>query len=492
LYNTLHRDIEPFTPHKPGQVSLYVCGMTVYADAHVGHARAMVVFDTLARYLRHRDWDVKFIRNYTDVDDKIIAAANEAGEDPGALAERFIARFREDVAHLGLLPPTSEPRVTESIDDIVAIIQKLVDGGHAYASEGSVWFSVQSCPDYGQLSGQRVDEVKSEDPGRGKRAAQDFALWKAVKPGEPAWPSPWGPGRPGWHIECSAMVHKELGTELDIHGGGLDLVFPHHENEIAQSECAYGHKPFARYWMHNGLLVMDSGGKMGKSKGNAFTIRSALERFPAEALRLYYLQVHYRSPLPWDVEALPEALALLARLYEARDAALAMEGDGKLEDMAKELGADAKTVIELAERFPARFYEAMDEDFNTARALGYAFELARAVNRLSNHKKAAKKGGPIAKKALAAFDVVTRAIGILEHDSDAFQEEVKQKRLLAMGLDRAEIERAIVDRKRARDEKRWQDADAIRADLDQKGIAVMDNPTGTIWRVRLEAAATEK
>jgi cysteinyl-tRNA synthetase len=492
LYNTLHREVEPFIPHRPGRVSLYVCGMTVYADAHVGHARAMVVFDTVSRYLRHRGWDVNFIRNYTDVDDKIIAAAKDTGEDPAAFAERFITRFREDVAHLGLLPPTSEPRVTESIDDIVAIIQKLVDAGNAYAADGSVWFSVASCPDYGKLSGQKVDEMRSGDAEGGKRAPQDFALWKAAKAGEPAWPSPWGEGRPGWHIECSAMVLKQAGLELDIHGGGLDLVFPHHENEIAQSECANGHVPYARYWMHNGLLVMDSGEKMGKSKGNAFTIRAALERFPSEAMRLYYLQVHYRSPLPWDVEALPEALALLARLYEARDAALAMEGDGKLDEMLKELGADARTAYELAEKFPARFYEAMDDDFNSARALGYAFELARAVNRLSNHKKAKKKGGPIARKALEAFAVVTDAIGLLAHDSEAFHDEVKRKRLATMGLERADIDQAIVDRRKAREEKRWADADAIRDDLDRKGIVVMDNPEGTVWRVRIEASEAEK
>jgi cysteinyl-tRNA synthetase len=485
LYDTLSRSVAEFRPIEPGRVRLYVCGMTVYDHAHVGHARAMVTFDMVARYLRHRGWDVTFVRNYTDVDDKIIQRANERGEEALALAERFIASFVDDCAALGLEKPTYEPRVTQSMPEILALIQKLIDGGHAYPAEGSVWFSVETFPPYGKLSGQKVEELRSSDPDSGKRAGQDFALWKAAKPGEPAWESPWGPGRPGWHIECSAMALKHLGEEIDIHGGGLDLVFPHHENEIAQSECAH-EKPYARYWLHNGLLTMTGGQKMGKSLGNVFNIKDAVKLFPAEALRLYYLQVHYRSPLPWSLEALPDALGLLARLYEAKEVATQMEGDEPVDRIVKELGADAARVVEMSDAFPARFYGAMDDDFNTAKALGYAFELARAVNRFGNHKKAKKRGGPVAQKALAAFDVIASSLGLLQMAPSAFIDEVKDKRLPELGLTRDEVDRLLAERLDARAQKDWARADAIRNELENKGIAVMDRADGVDWRVRLD------
>ena len=487
LYNTLTREVEDFRPVEPGKVRLYVCGMTVYDDAHVGHARAMVTFDMVTRYLRHRGWDVTFVRNYTDVDDKIIRRANERGEDPAALAERYIASFVEDVEELGLLRPTHEPRVTQSMPEIIAMIEKLVASGHAYPSEGSVWFAVETFPSYGKLSGRKVEDLRaSADQDSGKRAAADFALWKAAKPGEPAWESPWGPGRPGWHIECSAMAAKHLGEELDIHGGGLDLVFPHHENEIAQSECGHAHEPYARYWMHNGLLNMASGEKMGKSLGNVFNIKEALKLFPAEAMRIYYLQVHYRSPLPWSVDALPDALGLLARLYEAKENAAQMEGDEPLDRVVKELGADAARAVEMAEAFPARFHAAMDDDFNTAKALGYAFELARAVNRFANHKKAKKRGGPVAKKALAAFDALASGMGLLQMEPSAFIDEVKDKRLPALGLTREDVQARLDARAAARVAKDWAKADSLRLELEEKGIAVMDRADGFDWRVRLD------
>lgn len=487
LYNTLTREVEDFRPVEPGKVRLYVCGMTVYDDAHVGHARAMVTFDMVTRYLRHRGWDVTFVRNYTDVDDKIIRRANERSEDPAALAERYIASFVEDVEELGLLRPTHEPRVTQSMPEIIAMIEKLVASGHAYPSEGSVWFAVETFPSYGKLSGRKVEDLRaSADQDSGKRAAADFALWKAAKPGEPAWESPWGPGRPGWHIECSAMAAKHLGEELDIHGGGLDLVFPHHENEIAQSECGHAHEPYARYWMHNGLLNMASGEKMGKSLGNVFNIKEALKLFPAEAMRIYYLQVHYRSPLPWSVDALPDALGLLARLYEAKENAAQMEGDEPLDRVVKELGADAARAVEMAEAFPARFHAAMDDDFNTAKALGYAFELARAVNRFANHKKAKKRGGPVAKKALAAFDALASGMGLLQMEPSAFIDEVKDKRLPALGLTREDVQARLDARAAARVAKDWAKADSLRLELEEKGIAVMDRADGFDWRVRLD------
>ena len=484
IYNTLSKKIEDFTPITAGEVRLYVCGMTVYDHAHVGHARAMVVFDAFARYLRHRGWNVRFIRNFTDVDDKIIHRAAERGQEAMALAEFYIQSFQEDTGNLGLLKPDAEPRVSQSIDDINAMIGRLLDNGHAYVNEGSVWFDVGSFSEYGKLSGQKVDELRSADDAAGKKNSADFALWKAVKPGEPSWESPWGPGRPGWHIECSAMAYATLGSEIDIHGGGLDLVFPHHENEVAQSECA-NHSPFARYWMHNGLITMKGGRKMGKSLGNVINIRDALKAYPAEAVRIYLLQSLYRSPLPWSETALNEALSMLARLYEAKELAMQMTGTEKATDVAKSLGEDAAAVLELGEQFIDKLYSALDEDFNTSLALSHAFELARAINRFSAHKKAKKRGGPIVAAALAGFARMGEAIGLLGDDPVAFQVEVKQKRLEAMGLSREEIESTLEARKQARTNKDWAKSDELRDDLAAKGILVMDTPDGVDWRIQL-------
>ena len=492
IYNTLSRTVEDFTPSTPGQVSLYFCGMTVYDHCHVGHARAMVTSDMVARYLRHRGWDVEFVRNYTDVDDKIIRLAAELDEDPLAYAERYIQSTKEDFTALGLITPDHEPRVSNSMEEILDIIGKLVERGHAYESEGSVWFDVATFAEYGKLSRRKVEDMRQpEEAVPGKRAQVDFALWKAAKEGEISWPSPWGDGRPGWHIECSGMAFKHFGEQIDIHGGGLDLVFPHHENEIAQSEAAHDHAPYARYWMHNGLLTMSSGEKMGKSLGNAYGIKGVLEVFPAEALRIYYLQVHYRSPLPWSVEALPDALALLARLYEAKEAASQMGGEEPVEQVASSLGKDATRVVELANTFEARFHAAMDDDFNTAKALGFALELARAVNRLSNHKKAKKRGGPIAALALSAFDLVGEALGLLQMSGEEFAEEVKDKRLPSMGLTREDVERKLAARAAAREAKEWDEADAIRASLEKLGIQVMDRPDRVDWRIRLDVRDDE-
>jgi cysteinyl-tRNA synthetase len=491
LYNTLSRKVEDFQPLRPGEVGIYVCGMTVYDRTHVGHARAMVVFDTFSRWLRHEGWKVRFVRNFTDIDDKIIDRAGRLGIDPAKLAQDEIDAFHRDMAALGLRTPDEEPRVTASMDHIKGLIATLVERGHAYAAEGSVWFSVESFPRYGALSGRKVEDMRSADAAAGKRHPADFALWKAAKPGEPAWESPWGPGRPGWHIECSAMVKHALGDTIDIHGGGLDLVFPHHENEVAQSECGNG-LPYARYWMHNGLLTMASGQKMGKSLGNVINIEDVLTQFPAEAVRLYYLQNHYRSPLPWSAEALPEALAMLSRLYEARDVAESMEGNEgqqEAERVAKELGEDAQAVLEQGRAFPARMHEALCEDFNTSQALAHLFSLARAVNRFGGHKKAKKRGGPVVAPALAAFRSVADAIGLLAMPTQAFLDEVKDKRVAALGLDRATIEAQVAERVRLREAKQWTEADAIRQALDAQGIVVMDGPEGSRWRVRLDTPA---
>jgi cysteinyl-tRNA synthetase len=450
LYNTLSRSIEDFVPQQPGKIGLYVCGMTVYDRCHVGHARAMVVFDAFVRYLRYRGWDVNFVRNFTDIDDKIIARANELGEDPAALAQRYIDAFHEDAENMGLIEPDSEPRVSTSIDAIQTMIATLIEKGKAYENEGSVWYSVPDFSDYGKLSGQKVDELRSADEVPGKRHPADFALWKAVKPGEPDWPSPWGPGRPGWHIECSAMCCSELGPTIDIHGGGLDLVFPHHENEIAQSE-------------------------------------DVLREYPAEVLRLYYLQSCYRSSLPWNADALPEALCMTCRLYEAREVAESMGGQEKAEQVAKDLGEDAQRVLDLSTAFEAEWLGSLDHDFNTAKGMAALFELVRAVNRFSNHKKARKRGGPVVAKALECFQVVSDSVGLLSQDVASFMEEVKTKRLTAMGVSRSEIEDLLVARTNARASKDWAEADRIRDTLLEKSIVIMDRPEGVDWRVRVGA-----
>jgi cysteinyl-tRNA synthetase len=484
LYNTLSRSVEDFTPLKPGHIGLYVCGMTVYDLCHAGHARAMVTFDTFVRYLRYRGWSVKFVRNFTDVDDKIIKRAAEQGVEPLALAQQQIDFFHEDVRALGLMDPDEEPRVSTSIGDIIAMVERLVERNHAYAVDGNVWYDVRSFENYGALSGQKVDELRNPDVGDGKRSATDFALWKATKPGEPSWESPWGAGRPGWHIECSAMASACLGDTFDIHGGGLDLVFPHHENEIAQSEGASG-CGYARWWMHNGLLTMQGGRKMGKSEGNAFSIRDLLSLFPAEAVRLYYLQSHYRSPLPWDQDALPSALAMVCRLYEAREVAESMKGQEKAEDVAQSLGDDARAVLDLSRSFEAQFHGALDDDFNTSKALSYVFELARAVNRFSNHKKARKRGGPVVAEALRCFAMVSASLGLLGDEVSAFMNEVKEKRLGAMGIGQEDVERLIEQRTGARQAKDWARADAIRTELEAMNIVVMDTAAGVDWRVRI-------
>ena len=484
LYNTRTRSVGPFEPVEPGKIGIYVCGMTVYDRCHMGHARAMVVFDAFVRYLRFRGWDVNFVRNFTDVDDKIIARAQKLDEDPIALAARFIDAFHEDADELGLIRPDAEPKVSETIDGIQDLIQSLVDKGNAYTSDGTVWFDVKSMPSYGQLSGQKVDELQSPDTVPGKKHPADFALWKAVKPGEPSWESPWGPGRPGWHIECSAMSMGCIGETLDIHGGGLDLVFPHHENEVAQSE-AHTHKTYANYWMHNGMLTMANGQKMGKSLGNVWNVQNALDAFPAEALRLYYLQALYRSSLPWGDEALPDALSSLCRLYEAREVAEAMGGQEDASQVARDLGEDAARVLELSNNFQGQFLGALDDDFNTAKAMASVFELVRAVNRFANHKKAKKRGGPVVKGALAAFELVSNALSILSMDVDAFQEEVKAKRCAAMGIERSDIEAKIQARTDARANKDWAASDALRDELDAAGIVLMDGSETTTWRIRI-------
>ncbi|MDQ3035965.1 MAG: cysteine--tRNA ligase [Myxococcota bacterium] len=486
VYDTLRRSIVPFSPRRPGHVGLYVCGMTVYDHAHVGHARAMVVFDALVRYLRHRGWDVTYVRNHTDVDDKIIRRARERGEDPLERAQRFVDAFEGDMAALGLLRPDAEPRVTRSIPAIVAMIEALIAKGHAYAApSGDVWFAVATFAAYGALSRQRGEHLDaSPDEDTGKRDRRDFALWKAARPGEPSWAAPWGAGRPGWHIECSAMAREALGDALDIHGGGLDLVFPHHENEIAQSECAHG-PGYAGHWMHNGLLVTSGGAKIARSEGNGAAIREVLARMPAEALRFAYLRAHYRSPLAWDERAIDDALSQLARLYEALEAAAELRGEGDPDRCADELGDDARMALELARSFEERVHDALDDDFDTPRAVVHAIELARAMQRMSQHPRARRHGAPIARLAIASLQSLRRTLGVLASTPAQFDDEVRRKLLPRLGLDEVHVESRLAARTGARARRDFDEADAIRAELESLGLDIRDAPDGTRWRVRL-------
>ncbi len=489
VYNTLARALEPLETRVPGRVGLYVCGMTVYDYCHIGHARAMMAFDVVVRQLRRRGLAVDFVRNHTDVDDKIINRAAQSGVHPLQLSAQFIEELHHDLDALGILRPTLAPQVSEHIPEVVAMVQRLIDRDHAYlAANGDVYFSIESFPRYGALSGKKIDDLRAGERvavEQSKRHPGDFALWKSAGPGELGWDAPFGRGRPGWHIECSAMAAKHLGDQFDIHGGGIDLVFPHHENEIAQSECASGHAPFARYWMHNGHLTLDSE-KMSKSLGNIKRIRDIVHEVPAEALRLLYVDTHYRSPLPFSTEKLSDSLSALDRVYLAKETveeAVARAAQGGPIDTLNEAGRD---VHRLASGFAARFDEAMDDDFNSAAAIGYFFELVRAINRFGNDKKARAKGAAALAPAAEAFHVVSEVFGVGAMSPGAYFDEAKVKRLRSQGKDAADIDALVAARGAARAAKDWTRADQLRAELDAQGIAVMDSPEGSTWRVRVD------
>ncbi len=487
LYNTMSRSVEVLQPRVPGEVGLYVCGMTVYDYTHIGHSRAMMAFDVVVRHLRHRGYKVKFVRNHTDVDDKVIARAAALGVEPVSLSAKFITALEEDLDALGMIRPDVTPKVTEHIGGIVALIEALIARGHAYLAENQdVYFSVLSDPEYGKLSNKVLDDQRAGERVAvevAKRHPADFALWKAHsgESTEPSWPSPWGPGRPGWHIECSAMAREHLGETFDIHGGGIDLIFPHHENEIAQSECGTGHKPMAAVWMHNGHLTMDQV-KMSKSLGNIVRIRDILEQVPAEALRLFYLETHYRSPIPYSSDRLVESLKALDRVYSAKEIVALAAGDAE----PASLGEAAEEAWRLGLAFPDRFYAAMDEDFNAAGAVGHLFELVRAVNRFGNDKKVRAKGGKALAPAKVAFALVAEVLGIAAMTPEAFFDEVKVKRLAAAGKSAADIEALVLARTEARATKDWARADALRVELDAHKIVVMDGEQGSTWRMRVE------
>ena len=461
VYNTLSRQKEPFTTIEPGKVRMYVCGVTPYDSAHIGHGMSMTVFDIIRRYLQHRGYEVRHIQNFTDIDDKIIARANREGIDPNDLTEQLIAQWHVETAELNALPATHYPRATQEVGPIIAMIEGLVANGHAYPVDGDVYFRVRSFPGYGKLSHRDLDDLLAGariEVDERKADPLDFALWKAAKPGEPWWDSPWGKGRPGWHIECSAMSSTYLDGEVDIHGGGADLIFPHHENEIAQSEAFLGHAPFARYWVHNGLVRL-GGEKMSKSLGNFVRLREILDRGLGPAFRLMVLQGHYRAPLTYSEEGLLAAEKGLDRLRAAADptapAAAADDADGADLDLA---GAAAD-----ADR---RFHEAMDDDFNSPVAVAALFDLARAINR-------GRAAGAPAAAAESARQTLVGLSGVLGLDLS---------QAATGGGDAGPfIDLLLRVRQELRSAKQWVLSDLVRDELANLGILVEDTADGPVW-----------
>ena len=476
VFNTLGNRKEPFVPIAPGKVRMYVCGVTVYDLCHVGHARANVVFDIIVRYLRHRGHEVTFVRNFTDIDDKIIRRANQEGMKTEEIAERYIKAFYEDFDRMGLLRPDVEPRATTHITEIIGLVERLVAAGKAYVVGRDVYYSVKGFPAYGRLSGKNTEDLLAGarvDVDERKRDPLDFALWKSSKPGEPSWDSPWGAGRPGWHIECSAMAMKHLGETFDIHGGGKDLVFPHHENEIAQSEGVTG-KPFARYWIHNGFVNINQE-KMSKSLGNFFTLREVLKKEKPEVLRFFFASSHYRSPIDYSDRSLAEAKAGLDRLYRVKEKA----------ESCSAAGAGASSLPGGSEFSPLRdapamFDEAMDDDFNTAAALGHLFDAARALNRLAPADAAAEK--ETAGQFLAGYAILEPLFGVLGLLQSPAKEYFRTEE--APSLMEEEILRRIEERRAARARKDFAEADRIRKELDALGVLLEDSKSGTTWKYK--------
>ncbi|EMC4306015.1 cysteine--tRNA ligase [Cronobacter sakazakii] len=456
IFNTMSRQKEEFKPIHAGEVGMYVCGITVYDLCHIGHGRTFIAFDVVARYLRFLGYKLKYVRNITDIDDKIIKRANENGEDFVSLVDRMVTEMHKDFDALNILRPDSEPRATQHIPEIIEIVEQLIARGHAYvAGNGDVMFAVESDADYGKLSRQDLEQLQAGarvEVADSKRNPMDFVLWKMSKPGEPSWPSPWGDGRPGWHIECSAMNCKQLGSHFDIHGGGSDLMFPHHENEIAQSTCAHDGE-YVNYWMHSGMVMVDRE-KMSKSLGNFFTVRDVLQHYDAETVRYFLMSGHYRSQLNYSEENLKQARASLERLYTALR------------------GTDASATVAGGEAFEARFVEAMNDDFNTPEAYSVLFDMAREVNRLKAEDSSA------ANQLAAHLRKLAAVLGLLEQEPEQFLQSGAQ----ANDDEVAEIEALIVKRLEARKAKDWAAADAARDRLNEMGIILEDGPQGTTWR----------
>lgn len=477
IYNTLTKNKEPFQSIEPGKVLMYVCGPTVYDSCHIGHARAFVVFDVIVRYFAARGMAVTYVRNFTDVDDKIISRANELGVSAFELADTYIKEFQDDMQALYVKPPTAEPRVTDHMPEIIDFVKVLIQKGAAYAADGDVYFSVASFNEYGKLSGRKLEDMEAGarvDIDQRKKNPFDFALWKSAKPGEPSWESPWGRGRPGWHIECSAMSSKFLGRTFDIHGGGKDLIFPHHENEIAQSECATGNA-FANYWVHNGFVNINQE-KMSKSLGNFLIVKDVLRHFHPEAVRLFLLSKHYRKPIDFSDAALQESTTALDRIYTTLQRVESRTGD------PKETGGENH---ELYGRYWQRFCDAMDDDFNTAKALAVLFDAVRHSNRLMDEKDIAgdtsitEKLSPL----LSAILKMASVLGVLNQTAETYIAEKKSAKAVESDIDPAEVEALVKERESARREKDWQKADEIRERLAAMGVVIEDRPEGTVWKM---------
>lgn len=465
------RQKEEFKPITPGKVAMYVCGVTVYDYCHIGHARCYVTFDIIFRALKYLGYDVTYVRNFTDVDDKIIKRANEQGVACKEVTEKFIDAFHEDMAALGIQSVTIEPKATEHIPEMIAIIETLIKKGLAYQVGSDVFFAVRKQEGYGKLSGKDVEELESGarvDILESKSDPLDFALWKGAKPNEPKWPSPWGEGRPGWHIECSAMSMKHLSHTFDIHGGGRDLIFPHHENEIAQSEGCTGHR-FANYWLHNGF-VNTNAEKMSKSLGNFLTIRDLLQQYPGEVMRLFVLSAHYRSPLDYTERNLQDAFSGLYRFYETKKRFLSSSFASKSQNQIADLCAQSRKTLMIA----------LEDDFNTAKIVGLIFELVREINRHLDAKKALSTADRDEFTALVS-DCET-VLGVFGKDAAVFIAEAKAKALLRLKWDVQKLDQKIAERLMAKKNRDFKTADAIRDELKAVGVILQDSPDGvTDW-----------
>ena len=461
IFNTLTRQKEEFVPIEPGKVRMYACGPTVYNYIHIGNARPICVFDTLRRYLEYRGYDVTFVQNFTDIDDKLINKANEEGITVREVAERYIGEYMTDTKGLGIRPADIHPRATENIDTIINMVKTLEEKGFAYERDGSVYFRSRRFEEYGKLSHQPLEELEAGariDVSDKKEDPLDFVLWKAAKPGEPSWPSPWGEGRPGWHIECSAMIRRHLGDTIDIHCGGQDLIFPHHENEIAQSEAANG-KEFARYWMHNAFLNIDNR-KMSKSLGNFRTVREISEQYDLQVLRFFMLSAHYRSPLNFSADLMEASKNGLERIVNAADNLKFLMGNAKAEAITD---AEAENFAKT-EEFVAGFEKAMDDDFNTADAVAAIFDLVKYINTTTD----AESSKEYLQKL---FDLLVKLTGVLGLIVDKKEEILDE-----------DIEKLIEERQAARKAKDFARADAIRDELLEKGIILKDTREGVQWK----------
>ncbi|WP_265446889.1 cysteine--tRNA ligase [Acetivibrio straminisolvens] len=465
LYNTLTRRKEEFHPIDEKEVKMYSCGPTVYNYFHIGNARPFIIFDTLRRYLEYKGYNVKFVQNFTDIDDKMIKRANEEGITVKELADKFINEYFVDARGLGIKEATIHPRATENIDAIIEMIKKLEEKGFAYNVDGDVYFSAKRFEEYGKLSHQSLEDLELGsriDVNERKKDPMDFALWKAQKPGEPAWDSPWGKGRPGWHIECSAMANRYLGETIDVHSGGQDLVFPHHDNEIAQSEAANG-KPFARYWLHNGFINVD-GEKMAKSKGNFFTVRDIAKTFDYEVIRFFMLSAHYRSPINFSAELLEQAKNGLERIYNCIDNLEYLKEHAQVDKMTESERELEKRLLEIK----AKFIEAMDDDINTADAIAAVFDIVKEVNTNVN-----ANSNPSKEIIDYSHSLIKELGGVL-----GIAQKSRQK-----SID-SEIQELIDRRQQARKEKDWKTADEIRDKLKEMGIILEDTPQGVKWTIK--------